>query len=932
MQLPPPTGSGSSSLDGVQERASVPDERRARYRKGARAPQGLKGVTRSGVVRQDTPHPPPARARRDQRSLALAVAALFVMTLLTASVSISPVYARALAPAAAQAAGLPPPPRDASGQLLPTLGTTVPQAAFSPQSATLSDPQRIARQNGCTGGGSHTPDGDPYPVCPGPMPQRGGNCTWWAWEQWHRLGYDLPGWGDATYWPARAVAYGLQVGTVPRVNAIVVFPRGDGVWAWSSAGHAAFVTKVYSDLDTFDVTYQNYGDPTLVHYGYRYRVSVIQQPRYQNGELRFIYFPGSGGTPTPTPGANSTTNTSIYTADFAGDGHTQLLRYDRARGTMEILELSDDLSTLYDTPLEDPTSANGTWGSFWEVYVGDFNGNGAADLLLYDRQHGKARFITLTSYLSIETDVTQTGWKSSWEIYVGKFDGRHDQLLFYDREQDKDHGQWTPAPGEPAVPVGVTGTGGSNTNSPGDNGQPGGTYDPDANDWEHHHRTATLAVVDYTADFTVRHQVTFDRWHNTWEVRVGHFGQAGRDGIFFYDRKAGEMRIVVFDTDLRMSAIYQQHKVSGNWEVYPGDYDGTLQDSLFLFDRSSGKAQLMAFYPNLTLRRQVSFTNWGQSWEFYTGHFGGKSSAAVSFLLYNRGAGVMSFVGFGPDLKVAEQARYTGFRSTWAVYVGQFGPPCTSPLGGSSTATTTTPTDTATPTNTPTPDPNNEGAPAFSGDTAVSVNQACNDSILLVDERTGDARLILFSFDNGLQGGKPSFTETPVPWITPTPTDTPQSGNGTAQPQPTATPRPTNTPAPSPTNTPGSPSTPTATPTPAPTNTPTPTPTPQATGTPTPTSTNTPTPQATSTPTPTATSTPTPTPTNTPTPGPTATSTPTPQATSTPTPSPTSSPTPSPTATPEPSSTPTLSPTKTPAPPSTATPSPSPTPAPTSIP
>src|SRR5438874_8774162 len=38
---------------------------------------------------------------------------------------------------------------------------------------------------------SFSPDGNPFPLCPGPFPV-GGNCTWWAWEQWHLLGYTLP--------------------------------------------------------------------------------------------------------------------------------------------------------------------------------------------------------------------------------------------------------------------------------------------------------------------------------------------------------------------------------------------------------------------------------------------------------------------------------------------------------------------------------------------------------------------------------------------------------------------------------------------------------------------------------------------------------------------------------------------------------------------
>jgi hypothetical protein len=177
---------------------------------------------------------------------------------------------------------------------------------------------------------------------------------------------------------------------------------------------------------------------------------LIQQPRYQNGQMRFIYFPGTGGAPPGTEsGSGSGSSQQVinnYVGKFSGDGHSEILRYNRTAGTLDLLELSDDLSTLSVVPLEDSTTQQGHWGSSWEVYIGDFSGKGSDDLLLYDRKHGVARFLTFYSDLTINTDVVQTGWKSSWEIYVGNFDGSHDQLLFYDRNTSQDHGQFTPAP------------------------------------------------------------------------------------------------------------------------------------------------------------------------------------------------------------------------------------------------------------------------------------------------------------------------------------------------------------------------------------------------------------------------------------------------------------------------------------------------------
>ena len=95
---------------------------------------------------------------------------------------------------------------------------------------------------------SHSsPDGNPFPLCPGPFPI-GGNCVWWAWEQWHLLGYDLPpNWGNAADWIVDAERVGLPLGTTPRPGSIAVFPRADGVWAFGPEGHVAFVTWVSPD-------------------------------------------------------------------------------------------------------------------------------------------------------------------------------------------------------------------------------------------------------------------------------------------------------------------------------------------------------------------------------------------------------------------------------------------------------------------------------------------------------------------------------------------------------------------------------------------------------------------------------------------------------------------------------------------------------------
>src|SRR6266446_8989081 len=335
-------------------------------------------------------------------------------------------------------------------------------------------------------------DGNPFPLCPGPYPT-GGNCVWWAWEQWHLLGYNLPlNWGNAADWIVDAERTGLPLGKVPRVGSIAVFPVADGVWAFGPAGHVALVTWVSADGSTFDVTYQNYGDPTPMYTGVGYPVQVINEPRYQDGELRFIYFPlpidpnrfaqlpgvnGSGlseviqanralatgsalasnQAPGITLGLPQGSSEQAFNADFAGNGLSDLLLYTRAQGRLDVLNLSSPVlpkwhypRLVYDEILADPTTLitpqrvsladattpAGGWGSALDIRIGDFTGSGQSEILLSDRVTGQIQLLVLTPQLRIKQHITLPGWGPGWEVYVGRFDGQRSALFLYNRSVD----------------------------------------------------------------------------------------------------------------------------------------------------------------------------------------------------------------------------------------------------------------------------------------------------------------------------------------------------------------------------------------------------------------------------------------------------------------------------------------------------------------
>lgn len=372
----------------------------------------------------------------------------------------------------------------------------------------------------------YTSDGNPFPLCPGIDASgalAGGNCTWWAWEQWHQLGFDLPrNWGNAADWIVDAERDGLPLGTTPRVGAIAVFPRGDGVWAYSALGHLAFVTEVSADGLTFDVTYQNYGDPTRMFVGVGYNVTQINEPRFQNGELRFIYFPRfinstvfghlagiSGSYYQPqvmetnillTSGPNGTSNAIAlglptifsdqqFNADFTGNGLSDLLLYNRAQGSLQILTLSNSLYLLKNShpprsaynyagnmvqpqlvSLSDATTPVNGWGSSLEIHIGDFTGAGVSEILLYDRVKGTIQFLSLTPQLKIKQHVTLSGFGTGWEVYTGTFDGSHSTVFMYNRLINA-----APIVSETPTPTAPSGTGTGGTPAPGNTPTPGST-------------------------------------------------------------------------------------------------------------------------------------------------------------------------------------------------------------------------------------------------------------------------------------------------------------------------------------------------------------------------------------------------------------------------------------------------------------------------
>lgn len=725
---------------------------------------------------------------------------------------------------------------------------------FAPPNALLASAQTqnhtVPTVNETCNRAYYSNDGNPFQLCPGPFPV-GGNCVWWAWEQWHLLGYDLPlNWGNAADWVVDAERSGFSVGTVPRVSSIAVFPRADGVWAFGPEGHVAFVTSVSNDGSTFNVTYQNYGDPTPMYIGQNYNVSIINLPNFQAGELRFIYFPtnidpsrfaklpGVGNVDPATIAQANTSNqpkaagaATSYTmttnrlalgssqgsseqefnADFTGTGLSNLLLYNRGQGRLDVLKLypsplsaramhripgyyqdGDGLPSPQMVSLGDAITPAGKWGASLDVHVGNFSGSKAAEILLYDRVAGTIQILSLNPDLSIKKHVVLSGIGSGWELYSGRFDGQRSSLFMYKRyaqadpnassnnssASDSSSNTTGTVPGSTSTLPATNTPGATSTHTPTSKPtvtptstpKPCGTaaavksatcptptpitsptttptstptttptstptttptttptptaspaptpttvptttatatqqattvptatattvgipdirqQPPDVThtdtlqeggdlsgaslqDWEKQGRTANIMVMSFKPDLSIRSQQQYTLWHANWEVYVGAFAGPQTDGIFLYDRHAGEGRLLDFNSNMQVIHFQQLHNLDGNWVVYSGDFIGAGRAQLLLYEPASGSAKMMTLKSDLSVDKQQDYVNWGTNMVLYIGHFG---MPTLSVMLYDPQGAQSTFMAFDTLLNVAHQYTVKSWDLQWEILVGSF--------------------------------------------------------------------------------------------------------------------------------------------------------------------------------------------------------------------------------------------------------------------
>jgi surface antigen len=621
-------------------------------------------------------------------------------------------------------------------------------------------------------------DGNPYTLCPGPYPT-GGNCVWWAWEQWHLLNYNLPSnWGNADEWALDAQAAGLAIGTTPRVGSIAVFPVDDGYWATSSAGHVAFVTSVSSDSSTFDVTFQNYGDPEYMYTGNDYSVSLINEPQYQDGQLRFIYFPqaineklfaqlpGIDGVTDPANAvaqANSASDASAstsatatsasatqqqqttytsdrialglspassdeeFSADFTGTGTNSLLLYNRQQGNLQIYKLNQQpvigqkvrphLSAdgtlndnLFQVPaadspivtLGDATTPAGMWGSSLSIYIGNFSGGKASEILLYDNVAGTIQLISFNTDFSIKKHVTISDIGTDWDLSVGRFNGKSTGVFLYKRyalatSSSSDapslpdiNAPSSPTtstvPGDVAPPVTTSPVEASPTSKPTPTAtpKPKSTPTPVATQTPKPTPTATpvptptatpvpaptaTPVPTPTATPVPVPTATPTPTATAVPTPVPTPMATATATPVPTATPAATSTAATQNVSYTLPATSTSSGGTPSAQVGDGDLSGTPLAEWETTGRSAN-VMLLDFNADFSIRDQQMYTLWHADWEVYVGRF--VNSQQDGIFLYDRTEGEGRIMDFNQHLQVNDYQELHGLGSNWVVYSGDF--------------------------------------------------------------------------------------------------------------------------------------------------------------------------------------------------------------------------------------------------------------------
>ena len=222
-------------------------------------------------------------------------------------------------------------------------------------------------------------------------------------------------WGNAGQWDDTARARGYRVDATPAVGAVAQWDPYEG--GAGRYGHVAYVSEVRGDGS---VVVEEYNFTSAYNYGTR----ATRAPRYLH--VRDVANPPPRG----------------HYRDYNGDGRADLWffnRNDNGRTAVHIMDGANPNRFL----LQSVTAMHRTDNAPWDIKVGEYNGDGRADIWFFNRNdNGRTAVHVINGanpneFLLHSLTAMHATDSSLWEIRVADYDanGRAD-LWFFNRNDN----------------------------------------------------------------------------------------------------------------------------------------------------------------------------------------------------------------------------------------------------------------------------------------------------------------------------------------------------------------------------------------------------------------------------------------------------------------------------------------------------------------
>lgn len=274
----------------------------------------------------------------------------------------------------------------------------------------------------------------------------------------------------------------------------------------------------------------------------------------------------------------------IYPGDYNGDGVSDLFCYD-ASGIEDRKGVAFLISFNRRGEVEEEQYLYRNWRLTWEVFPADYDGNGTTDLVLFDRTGAKGLGYLVRFDQSGRQEFIklsgENGWRKTWQIHTGDFNGdSRADLLLYD---------------------------------------PSGTVD----------RRGAVRLINFNNEGQIENDEIISRnWRKTWQIYPGDYDGNNITDLVLYDnsKTKGDVYYIKFLPNGRRSQkMLSEGKWRTTWNLYPADYDGNGTMELFLFDPSQcpGYGILMAINSRDELETKFKDSTMRTHWEIYPGDYNG---------------------------------------------------------------------------------------------------------------------------------------------------------------------------------------------------------------------------------------------------------------------------------------------------------------------